>query len=143
IAQVITAFWCCAAALTAIAISWAQPVHAQEAADVEFEDLEPRLIAEFSDSSGSSFRRLDEEPNLTRDVLDVRLKPGQIKLRWTGYLLVQLAGQHRFYGFAWDKIRLKLDDQMVLDGIGLCESKPVNLPLGFHRLVLTAEGDAN
>jgi mono/diheme cytochrome c family protein len=142
-ARVSTAFWYWAAALAVIAINWAQPVSAQEAADVEFEDLEPRLIAEFSDGSGNPYRRLDEEPNLTRDDLDVRLKPGHIKLRWTGYLLIQLAGEHRFHGFAWNKLRLKIGDQLVLDGIGPCESEPVTLPLGFHRLELTAEGDAN
>src|SRR5687768_8191611 len=101
-----------------------------EPAEVEFEDLAPGLVAEFSDSTGKTYRRIDEEPCLVWDDLDLRLKPGRIKIRWTGYLNVQLAGEHRFYVFAWNKFRLKLSGKPLIDGLGPVKGEPISLAVG-------------
>jgi mono/diheme cytochrome c family protein len=77
---------------------------------------------------------------------DARVPSKGFRARYTGALLIQAPGSHRFFARTDGSIRLSLAGRAVLEGSGgSVRSSAVDLPAGFAPLVVDyqhAEGDA-
>ena len=107
---------------------------------------------------GSFMPRGTNEPAAVRIVTDLAARWGHgspdarvpadgFRARYTGILLVQAPGTHRFFGRTDGSLRLTLAGRVVLEGSGgSLRSSPGDLPAGFAPLVLEyqhGEGDAH
>ncbi|MEZ6039452.1 MAG: PA14 domain-containing protein [Planctomycetaceae bacterium] len=106
------------------------------AAADEFDD-EPQsgLLAEIS-QAGKSVYRLDARPAFDWQNFspDVRVGEGAYRIDWRGVILIREPGVYRFHGRVQGKVKLYIEDQLVLetetDSIGFATSESCRLSAG-------------
>lgn len=136
-------------------VAWAVVVGltrtARAADDDEPENLAPGLVAEFWPDAAPAAAIARVVPDLVgrwgSTSPDVRIPANDFNVRWSGFLLIQSPGKHRFHARTDGTVRLKIGDRVVLSGPGeTTTGEPVELSAGFTSLVLEyrhARGDAH
>ncbi|MCE9525972.1 MAG: c-type cytochrome [Planctomycetales bacterium] len=107
--------------------------------DREDDPYLPGLIAEYSDHSRHSFRRLDEAIALHWDDAspDPRITADNFDVHWHGRIFTQGAGEYRLAVHASGEVEVKLAGKVVIlrqEAAGWAFSKPVTLEFDRHEL---------
>ncbi|MFN0018810.1 MAG: c-type cytochrome [Pirellulaceae bacterium] len=107
--------------------------------DDEEEPYLPGLIAEYSDRSQHSFRRLDEAIAFHWDdaAPDRRIAADNFDVRWHGRIFAQGAGEYRLAVHASGEVEVKLAGKVVIarqEAAGWVFSAPVTLEFDRHEL---------
>ncbi|MBC7855744.1 MAG: c-type cytochrome [Pirellulaceae bacterium] len=105
----------------------------------EEEPYLPGLIARYSDSTGNSFRRLDEAIafDWAGGSPDGRLAADGFQIQWRGNLFAQGAGEYRLAVHAAGEVELKLAGKTVIESqqaAGWVFSQPVTLEFDRHEI---------
>jgi mono/diheme cytochrome c family protein len=143
--------WGAIVALVLGVIGFAASRIARSADDDEPETAAPGLVAEYSSGEvrGPAIARV--VPNVVGrwddGSPDARIPASNFIVRWSGFLLIQAPGTHRFHAQTDGTLTLKLAGRVALSGTaGSVKGDPVELPAGFVPLVLEyrhAQGDAH
>lgn len=117
--------------------AWCNALFAKE--DGEEEPYLPGLIAEYSDHSQHSFRRLDEAIAFHWDdaAPDRRIAADNFDVRWHGRIFAQGAGEYRLAVHASGEVEVKLAGKVVIprqEAAGWVFAKPVTLEFDRHEL---------
>jgi mono/diheme cytochrome c family protein len=110
--------------------------------DEDAPEFLPGLVAIYQAEAGAKCMRLDDTLSFVwRDRSpDPRLPAGNFSVQWQGRLFSIVPGQYQLHIYAAGAVRLKLNDQVLLDDTNQeprwLATKPVNLTYGYHPLVV-------
>ncbi|MGI8982055.1 MAG: c-type cytochrome [Pirellulaceae bacterium] len=105
----------------------------------EEEPYLPGIVARYSDSTGHSFRRLDEAIafDWAGGSPDGRIAADGFRIRWHGKLFAQGAGEYRLAAHAAGEVEVKLAGKTVIprqEAAGWVFSQPVTLEFDRHEI---------
>ncbi len=109
----------------------------------------PGIIAEYTDSSGNSFKRIDERISWKWDQSkpDPRLSGDRFQANWTGLLETSVTGEYQFHFHVQGKFNLKINGQSVLkqssDKPAWVSSSPIKLNWGEQKIEVTFQKTNN
>ncbi|PQO40013.1 c-type cytochrome [Blastopirellula marina] len=105
----------------------------------QFEDeFASGLIADYVAADGSKCRRIDPQIAFRYGAAapDARLSSGKFAVHWDGLLLTKTPGPYTLYVYAQGKVRITIEDEVVLDADAKTptwlEAKPINLKFDWH-----------